>query len=677
MKVVTVIQARMGSTRLPGKVMMNLGGAPVLEWCVRACRAASGIDEVVIATTTEKKDDIIANYHWPDQFRIVRGSETDVLSRFVEVQKQTGADVLLRITGDEPFVDPAVISAVVRLQKETGAEYCSNIHPRTYPDGLDVEAFTASALFIANETAIRPVDRDTVTYWMVRNQYSVPSKTVINPIPGMEKERWVLDTYRDMAFIQEIVNRWPWHKGPPSMFDILNILDKEPELRSMNSGHVMNERFFESLLEEVPYKKSHINSRRLFINAKETIPLGCQTFSKSYLQFPGKSPLFLTHGKGAYVYDVDGNEYVDCVSGLLPVILGYCDNDVDNAIRHQLNQGISFSLATELEQRLSNKLCRMIPGAEMTRFGKNGSDVTSAAVRLSRAYTGRDYILSSGYHGWPDTFVGGDSLRGRGVPDGCAVLTKRLKHGDSDTAIRELMTGKYACVIVEPETNPEFLQVLRDVCTETGTVLIFDEIITFPRWGLKGAQGLFGIAPDLTTVSKAIGNGMPISAICGKREIMKLMEPPDNIFYSGTFQGETLSIAAALACLTKLEQENVIPFLHRQNDVLNCKILKLAQRHRVPVNFSFTEGLTRLSFSSSFEDQDGLPVESLASLFRQTMAANGVLIINSNNLTFSHKDTELKRVEAAYDAAFAEIRDAIDKGDVEQRAGGRAAVGVR
>lgn len=669
MSTVCVIQARMNSTRYPGKVMAKLNHYPVLDWVVRACENAVGVDQVVVATTTNKEDDVIeAYYKGRPTVKVIRGSEHDVLSRFVLAAEATRGEVFLRVTADEPLIDPVVISGVIRLQRQTGADYVSNIHPRTYPDGLDVECFTAHALMAADREAKRAVDRDTVTYWMVRNASRFPSATLVNPLPNMEKERWVLDTQADMKFCAAIAAQWPWVNGPPSMYDILDILDRNPDLRAINSHHIMNERFFEALGTEEPHKRSYGRSRSAYDRAVKTIPLGAQTFSKSRVQFPANNPLFLSHGQGAYAYDVDGNDYVDLMGALLPNILGYGDSSVDCAIRAQLNKGISFSLATELESDLAERLVRLIPCAEQVRFGKNGTDVTTAAVRLSRAATGRDHFLNSGYHGWSDIFVAGDGMRGTGCTFGVGKHTCRLAHGDSETAIRELKTEKYACVIVEPETNPEFLQVLRDLCDETGTLLIFDEVITWPRWGLSGAQGHFGISPDLTTIGKALSNGMPLSAICGSEKLMKLFEPPDNIFFSGTAFGETLSIAAAIATVDKLERENVVAHLHEQARIVGGQMLNCLSRHDIPANIEITHGLIRIGF----DDRDTTTKEQLATLFRQEMAANGVLIINANALSFAHKEPEIQRVGAAYEAAFEEIARAVKQGDVGQRLGGQA-----
>ena len=282
-------------------------------------------------------------------------------------------------------------------------------------------------------------------------------------------------------------------------------------------------------------------SQQLLEEAEELIPLGSQTFSKSRIQYPeGKSPLFLHNGLGGRVWDVDGNEYVDLVCGLLPVILGYCDPNVDNAIREQLERGITLSLPTTLEIKLAERLVKIIPSAEKVRFGKNGTDATSAAIRLARAYTGRDHVLALGYHGWQDWYIGATS-RNKGVPETVSKLTHKLPYNDV-AAIKKALDqypNQIAAIILEPMSTvvplTGYLEELRDITHETGIILIFDEIITGFRFALGGAQEYFNVIPDLSAFGKALGNGMPISAVVGRADIMNEME---EIFFSGTFGGK-------------------------------------------------------------------------------------------------------------------------------------------
>ncbi len=660
MNVVAIIQARMGSTRLPGKVLMDLGGHPVLEWCTRACYAAPGVTEVWVATSNLHADDVIATWCRDHGVPCFRGSETDVLRRFVGAAAASAADIVLRLTGDCPFLDPAVIGGVARLQKQTGAAFCTNTSPRTYPDGLDVQAMMLSALLAAHHEATRQIDRDTVCSWIERNRSRFPAETLINPIPGMEKERWVLDTGADYEFCKSVVMSWPWDHGPPSQLDILDILERNPSLRLHNAGHIMNERYFEALAEEPIYARSYQRSQAQFERAKKVIPLAAQTFSKSHLQYPQPSPLFVSHGDGGLVWDTDGNEYVDLVSALLPNILGYRDPEVDAAVRRQLASGISFSLSTELEAELAETLCRLIPCAEAVRFGKSGTDATTAAVKLARAFTGRDLVVVGGYHGWADWSMA-VSERNLGIP--ASVKACSVKMPEKGTMNWGDPSNIPAAIIIEPEGDPVLLQWLRRLCDRHGIVLIFDEVITGFRFDLGGAQKLWGITPDLACFGKAMANGMPLSAVVGRHDIMKLMEPPDNIFYSGTFFGETLSLAASIATIKKLERDNVIPRLWDIGDHLWLNVAdKLMLKHRTgdAIGFYGQGPFKRLKFR---DDQ-------IAALFRKEMAASGTLIVASHNICAAHGPNEIKRVLKSYDHTLGVIRDALDKGDIEERLAG-------
>jgi glutamate-1-semialdehyde aminotransferase/spore coat polysaccharide biosynthesis protein SpsF (cytidylyltransferase family) len=631
MKVVAVAIARMGSSRLPGKVMMKIGreewARPVIQWVVASLKDTPSIDEVWVATTTEPRDTDIERWCWSKNVNFFRGSETDVLSRVYECAKLAEADVVVRVTCDCPFLDPYVIEQVIQLRAMTGADYASNVDPPTYADGLDCEAFLFETLEAAHLEAVRTSDRDCVTRFIARNRHRFKAETLINPIPGGHKERFVLDTENDLRLCRAIAERLPANWSG-SHLDILRILDKEPELRHINAHHPRNERFYEQVATEERPAPKFDTSNALLERARKVIPLGSQTFSKSYIQYPaGEAPLFVTHGDGGYVFDVDGTDYVDMVCGLLPVILGYRDPDVDEAIRRQLNSGISFSTNTELEAELAELLCRLIPCAEMARFGKNGTDVTTAAVRAARAFTGRELVLLSGYHGWAGWSIW-NTERNLGCPDEPSI---RFDYGDYSAFVED--SDRIAAVIVEPNDNPAFLRWLRTYCTNRGIVLIFDEIITGFRYPGFSAQYNFDITPDLATFGKAMGNGMPINALVGRRDIMSKFEPPDNVFYSGTFQGETLSIAAAIACIKKLERENVPTVLAEKGEMLIEMLGELS-----PLDLTGPLACMKVKF----------PDDRYKTVFIREMIRRGVLTIGSFNLCYAHGEPELKRVAQAW-----------------------------
>lgn len=658
MKTVAVVQARMASARLPGKVLKELGSKKAIDWAYEAAKRAIGVDEVVVATSVNPENDELVDYATGMGYRVIRGSEDDVLQRYCQVIKETAAINIVRLTADCPFLDSRVISEVIALKEAAIVPYASNIDPPTWPDGLDCEVIFAGALLTADREAKRKTDRDTVTQWIVRNRHRYPQINLSCPIPGMHKERWVLDSPEDYIFCQSIFAQFPpdW---VPNYLDIHNLLQKRPELRMKELKYTRNQRFFEALATEEPIGRTHTLSKDLLKVAEDVIPLGAQTFSKSKLQYPAEAPLFVTYGNGGLVYDVEGQEYVDLVGGLLPNILGYRDPDVDFAIRRQLDAGISFSLATELEQKLAFKLKELIPCAEMSRFGKNGTDACAAAIRLARLCTGRSKVLTSGYHGWVDWAVAHDPVRSGGTLRSDKEHVTPLEHGSVVMANLYLRSREYACVIVEPEHDPEFLAELRKICDETGTLLVFDEIITGFRVHLGGAQSLWGVTPDLATFGKAMGNGMPISALVGKKNYMGQMPRTS---FSGTFFGETLSLAAALATIDKLEREDVIAKLRRKNEILYSRVARMMSNKEKFITLS-GNGLLRVSFSG----KGGFSKEQIKTLFIQEMLAWGVLIIASNNFCYAHSDSDMERITNAYRYTIDTINDGIFYGNLQEK----------
>lgn len=642
----------------------------MLAWVVRAAQAVPGVDAICVATSTAAADDAIAAWCQKNLVMCHRGPEFDVLERYAGAIRLTSADVVVRITADCPFLDPRVVGEVIRLRAVTGVDYASNVDPPTWPDGLDCEVVTSKALLIAALQARRAAEREHVTPFVRNHRAQFPAETLIAPLPGLHAERWTLDTPQDLAFLSAVVGRLP-ADATPSYLDILAALDRAPQLRAINKGEKRNSKYEASVrTEQLDVQRNFSGSQRLLERAERVVPLGSQTFSKSCLQLPpGAAPLFVTHGDGGRVFDVDGNEYIDMVSALMPNILGYRDPDVDIAIRRQLSRGISFSLPTQLETELAERLVKHIPCAEMVRFGKNGSDATSAAIRLARAATGRDRVMMLGYHGWQDWYIGA-TTRNLGVPAAVSALSHIVPYGDLapvDTLLRK-HPGEFAAIILEPVNVADppsgYLQGLKDLAHRQGALLVFDEVITGFRWSLGGAQAYYGVTPDLACFGKAIANGMPLSAIVGRSDIMRLME---DIFFSATFGGEALSIAAAIATIDKLERENVSARLWEVGGML----MKAARDQIANAGLEKTIGLVGLAPWAilTFKDHPKASKDAIKTLFLREMIAAGVLINASHNISFAHTPTDIAQVTAAYEHALGVLSDTLASGDVNSRIG--------
>jgi glutamate-1-semialdehyde 2,1-aminomutase len=410
---------------------------------------------------------------------------------------------------------------------------------------------------------------------------------------------------------------------------------------------------------------SYQNSMDFLDLVEKIIPLGSQTFSKSRTQYPvGVSPLFIERGEGSKVWDIDGNKYVDFVNSLLAVSIGYNHPSVNAAVTEQLKKGVSFSLPSKLEYEVASLLVDMVPCAEMVRFGKNGSDATSAAIRLARAYTQRDCIAVCGYHGWHDWYIG-TTTKNLGVPAVSSDLSFSFPYNDIDALERLLISHKdnFAAIIMEPMNavypSLGYLEAVREIATKHKVVLIFDEICTGARLSPGGAQELFGVTPDLCVMGKGLANGHPLSAVLGKREIMELCS---EIFFSGTFGGENLSLAAAKEVLTLVKTGVVTKKLEQTGSIIMEGVRGIVADNGLDGIFSVS-GHPSWSFINISRETVN-DVMLLKTLFLQEMFKRGILVLSSHNISYAHSSSDVTKLLVAYSETLSVLKDSIKNNSV-------------
>ena len=348
----------------------------------------------------------------------------------------------------------------------------------------------------------------------------------------------------------------------------------------------------------------------------------------------GVYPEVLENGRDAHVWDADGNEFIDLIAGLGAVSVGYADRDINEAAWEQMQNGVSFSLPHRLEAEVAEKLIQLIPGTDMWKFGKNGTDATVMAVRAARAFTKRTKIMTVGYNGCADQFeITG--VRNAGIPKELESTITKATYNDLKS-FSDILCGEYACVLMEPMVyeypEPGFLETIRDACNASGTLLIFDEVVTGGRFREFSAQSSFKVLPDLTCLGKAIANGFPLSAVGGARRIMETFGRHD-FFASGTFGGETVSLAACLATLHKLEESTgrTVEIGQKIQDAFNTIFNGIATCEGYP---------TRLIFKFKTPEHKAL--------FMQEMCLNGVLVGHANMAMASLTDSDVQYVIDAF-----------------------------
>jgi len=408
-------------------------------------------------------------------------------------------------------------------------------------------------------------------------------------------------------------------------------------------------------------------SKKFLRRAKNLIPALSQTFSKApYSYVEGVYPTYLSRGKGSHVFDVDNNEYIDYVLALGPIILGYGYPKVDNAIKRQLENGISFSMPHILEVELSEKIRSIIPGTEMVRFSKTGSDAGTAAVRAARSFTKRDNIAYCGTGGvWHDWFTILTS-RKKGIPKILAKMIKKFNYNDIESLkiLFENWHGEIAAVYIEPITleypKNNFLQKVKQLASKHGAVLIFDEVITGFRFANGGAQELLKIEADLVVFGKGIANGMPLGAITGKT---KFMEEFNEVFYSTTYGGETLSLAAASAVIDELKEKPVIKHCWKLGRHLSSEFNKLAKELEVNVKM---EGFPVRS-SIVCKNANNEPSLLLKSLFCQETLRTGILFgPGAVFLSYSHSKKDIEKTLESCEASMKILKNAIKNNNVKK-----------
>ena len=666
--VAVVIQARMSSSRFPGKMLAGVGPqqVPLAVWVCR--RAAAAGFPVVLATSTDPGDDPLAQAVEAAGYRVFRGSLDDVLARFTAAAISTGAEVVVRITGDCPLVDPDVLREVVGALWANA--YASNVAPPSFPDGLDCEVIRVAALRAAVAEATERHEREHVTPFVRERPGRFPSVNVTHSGSDRSDLHWSVDRPDDLAVINELLAETG--VPDPRLADLLAAADRRPDLIARSKTQRANEgaiATFTAAMEARAPRPSIAESERLWKRSEGLIPAGTQTLSKGPTQWVrGVAPKYLARGQGSHVWDVDGNEFIDYPMGLGPVTLGHGHPAVVEAVTKVLKDGTAFSLMHPLEITLAEKIREVVPCAQgdgMVRFGKNGSDATSACIRAARAKTGRTYIARHGYHCWQDWSIESTyGVRAKGVPPEITAQTTTFPYNDLEALERVLKSRAHAAIIMEPVNltppKPGYLEGVRELATRYGAVLIFDEVITGFRYARGGAQEYFQVTPDLCAMGKGLGNGLPIAVVCGKKEFMA---PFDEIFFSFTFGGETAGLAAALATLEVMERHDYWGHVWKQGAKLQDGYRRLAKEFGL-AHLTDCAGMPPWTIVT-FTDQPKWTGLQMKTLLQQEMLRRGVLFSGSQFLSLSHSDADIDHTVDAYREAMRVLRTALDLNAVD------------
>lgn len=658
MKVVALVQARMGSTRLPNKVMKQIGEVPMIELLLKRLSASREIEQIVVATSIDERNKPLVEHVRHLGYCCEQGSENDVLDRYVQAAKAHHADVVIRITGDCPIVDPELVDECIRGFKAAGVDYYSNTNPPMYPDGLDIEVFTYKALEKAAKEARQPFEREHVTPYL--RQPALFSMAAMQHSEDLSSLRWTVDDPADFIVIEQVFR----HFHPRTDFSWQEVLDlqrQQPEIFSINQHTIRNE------------GASMGTGQKLWKRAKQVIPGGNMLLSKRAEMFlPEQWPAYFSKAKGCKVWDMDGNEYIDmCIMGIGTNTLGYGHPEVDDAVRSTIDKGNMSTFNCPEEVYLAEKLVELHPWADMVRLARTGGEANAVAIRIARAATGKDNVAICGYHGWHDWYLSanlGDDknlaghllpgLEPNGVPQSLRGTTFPFNYNNYEEL--EALVNAHDIGVIKMEVvrnmGPEdnFLHKVRKLATDRGIVLIFDECTSGFRETFGGLHKKYGVEPDMAMFGKALGNGYAITATIGRREIM---EAAQSTFISSTFWTERIGPTAALKTLEVMDRLKSWERITKTGLDIRQGWQKLADKHALTIDHWGLPALTGFSFKSS-------SALAYKTLITQEMMAKGYLAANCVYVCTEHTSEIVNGYFDALDSVFALIKECEDGRDV-------------
>ena len=688
MNILAILQARVSSSRLPGKVLKPILGKPMLARQIERVLLSHRIDQLVVATSTDPSDDGLESLCRQINIPCFRGSLNDVLDRFYQAAQSWQPQHVVRLTGDCPLMDQEIIDAVIDFYLAGGYDYAANAAQPTFPDGLDVEIFRFSILEQAWKEATLPSQREHVTPFICQQ----PERFQIGHYRNAEDLshlRWTVDEPEDFDLVTRIYESlYPIHPEF-HMSDVLALLQQRPDLAAMNQKFERNEGLQKSLNEDRRHKTlERLNLKKslaLQAHAKDRIPGLSQLLSKrpdlySYGVWPG----YFSKAKGVEVWDLDGNRYIDMsIGGIGANVLGYADPDVDQAVREAINNGTSSSLNCPEEVELADLLCELHPWAEKVRFARTGGEAMAVAVRIARAFTGRDKIAFCGYHGWHDWYLaanlGTENALGEhfipgldpvGVPKALmgTALPFRYNQLEELQSILESNRNEIAAIVMEPIRNehpiPGFMEGVRNLADETGAILIIDEISAAFRMNTGGAHLVLWMDPDMAVFSKALGNGYPMAAILGKSAVM---EAAQRSFISSTYWTERIGPVAALATIKKHRKYDVGKHLTKIGQAVQNGWRELFEKHGINAHIGGIPAMSHFTF-----DHEKALV--LKALFVQAMLEKGFLATTGFYAMFAHQEVHVKAYLDAVNQILPFLKEALSSGQPESFLSGQPAI---
>ena len=647
-KYTVIIQARLGSTRFPNKMIKKIGNQTIIEILIKRLKQSRLINNIILATTKKKHDNKLDLLARKNKIRVFRGSEDNVLERFYKASKSIESDYLIRICGDCPLLDSTIIDKLIKINNKKKFDYLSNINPPSFPDGFDVEIFSKKILKEAYLKAKSKYDKEHVTPYIIRK---AKSKFNLKNSKDFSNLRLTIDEEKDFLVINKIINKI--NKKNFGLSDIIKLKKQKPEIFKINQDLKRNEG---SILNK---------GQKLWSRAKNIIPGGNMLLSKRPEMFlPGKWPTYFTKADGCYVWDLENKKYLDFSTMSVGTnILGYANKNINSEIIRTVKRSNMSSLNAPEEVYLAEKLIDMHPQFDMVRYAKTGGEANAIAIRIARAASGKDNIAICGYHGWHDWYLAANiknnknlnthllpGLSPAGVPKKLKNTTFPFEYNDIKTLKRLVKKEKIGIIKLEvfrnikPKRN--FLREVRDIANKNNIILIFDECTSGFRETFGALHKKYKIYPDICILGKAIANGYPLTVIMGKR---KIMQHAQNTFISSTFWTDKIGFVAGLKTLKEMEKNKSWITISKTGKIIKKQWMRIAKKNKINLSIFGLDALPAFSIKS----KNWIKYKTYIS---QEMLKNNILASNLVFVSISHHQKEIKRYIKNLDNIFKKIK---------------------
>lgn len=635
MKIVAIVQARIGSTRFPSKVTKPLGNTSVLGMCIERLQQSKMINQIIVATSDSDKDKRIIEIAAQQGVSFFQGEQDDVLGRYYSCALAFKPDVIIRITADCPFIDPILIDEALSFFKENDLDYFCNQNPPQYPDGLDFDIFTFEILRKTHFAATSKFDREHVTPFM-KNIDNLKCEQILIE-NDYSKMRWTVDEPVDLEVLNQILKKLNFSKTF-GWRDILKIFKNDTGILSKNL-HIPNNE-----------GSAMSSGEKLWRRAQRIIPGGNDFFSKRPdLFLPSGWPTYYRNAKGCLIWDLDGTQYLDMsIMGIGTNSLGYANDLIDSAVIAAIHESNMSTFNAPEQVYLAEKLIEIHPWFEMAKFARTGGEINAVAIRVARAFSGKDKVVVCGYHGWHDWYLATNitdknnlnihllpGLNVTGVPKKLSGLTMPIKYNDFDDLKILESDSDIGVLIMEvmrsESPKPGYLEKIRNICNRKNIVLIFDECTSGFRETFGGLHKKFEVYPDLATFGKALGNGYPITALLGKKEIMEFA---NQSFISSTFWSDRLGFVAGLKTLEVMEDAKSWEVITEIGSKMQNVWKEVFSRFPLEFKISGIPALSTFSITSEFGN-------SLKTLITREFLKENILASNIFYPSISHSNEDI------------------------------------